>query len=143
MNDKKRDMIIQRILPLLFVCVALFSGCEQAARIRCHDYQVGRYYYDEIKNLKHSSLNDSLVNTFIEFKADSSFFSNITCSLLMDSVGKWDAGACGIETIGLLSFDNSPRRIQFSPRYKGTSEIAIGGMGHGSEKRHYYWYKRE
>lgn len=105
---------------LVLICFFYSCSINEKSKQDCFSGQVGKYKFDFPKTNKESGKinlqpDDSaaMMELMIEFKPDSTFVMNRKVILFYDTVGKWDAGTCGFENPGIITYYNSPVKQQF------------------------------
>ncbi|NIG55644.1 hypothetical protein [Chitinophaga sp. Cy-1792] len=117
---------------------------EKEARNNCRLSHIGTYVFDsahtDLSLLEDDPLRIS--GLVIVFKSDSTFCTNMRTQLLDDTCGHWDAGTCGFEGIGELTFANSPHMIQFSPCRQNDSGFTIIGPNRKKPEPFYVRFRK-
>lgn len=133
----------------IVVTCFLFSSCgmtKREAKKECYIGQVGIYEFDVKRTVMGGELSkDSirLSKLTITFNQDSTFQTNMAVSFLDDTVGSWDAGTCGFEDWGKITFKDKPHEIQFSPCRSNDSFFSIiGQLRESGEGSQYLWFKK-
>lgn len=142
----KRLRLVFR-LALACVLTSCLGKTEKKARFDCFQGQLGVYLFDtnQTVNWRDFVVRDSarVENFLLTFNPDSTFSANMQVTFLDDTCGHWDAGTCGFENWGEISFKNNPHVIRFAVYDKDSNGFCLIGQNRGKDGEEYIWFKRQ